>query len=318
MKNIIHVAAAAIVNENGEVLITRRAEDAHQGGLWEFPGGKLEAGETVEQALVRELDEELGIQLRSFRPLIKVTHHYSDKSVMLDVWKVDDYNGTPTAQEGQPVRWHSIEQLDAAIFPAADVPIIQALNLPDKYMITGKFESLEQFTKHFSYAISRGIELIQLRLTSDWQFSSNENIAGEVIATATKLSQEADINLMFNVSGSIASLVEGKNIHLNSQSLALLDKRPDCKLLSASCHTVEELKKAESLGANFVVLSPVQFTNSHPDTEPLGWKKFSEMVSECNVPAYALGGVTSGDVEKAWMSGAQGIAAISALWNINR
>ena len=77
-------------------------------------------------------------------------------------------------------------------------------------------------------------------------------------------------------------------------------------------------EKAESLGANFVVLSPVQFTNSHPDTEPLGWKKFSEMVSECNVPAYALGGVTSGDVEKAWMSGAQGIAAISALWNINR
>ncbi len=315
MSKIIHVAVAVIVNDDNEVLISQRAVDAHQGGLWEFPGGKLEASETVEQALLRELDEELSIELTSYRPLIKITHHYADKSVLLDVWKVDGFIGIPTANEGQPVRWCAVDQLVATEFPAADVPIIQAVNLPEHYMITGKFETAEQFEQHFVQAMNKGIRLVQLRLTTDWLQAGNRKIADEVIEIAVELSRQSQAQLMFNLPDEISKTVDSENIHLNSRKLASLDCRPDCDLLSASCHTIGEMKNAEAMGADFILLSPVQATNSHPDVRPLGWKTFSEMVNEVNVPVYALGGVSRADTQQAWISGAQGIAAISALWD---
>ena len=315
MSKIIHVAAAAIVNDNNEVLISRRAVDTHQGGLWEFPGGKLEAGESVEQALLRELDEELGIELKSYRPLIKVMHHYADKSVLLDVWKVDSFTGTPTANEGQPVRWCSVDQLDAKEFPAADVPIIQAVNLPEHYMITGKFDTAEQFEQKFVQAIKNGIKLVQLRLTDDWLQAGNRKLADEVINIAVNLSKQSNVQLMFNLPDELSQIAKSYSIHLNSHKLASLSRRPDCDLLSASCHTIEEMKKSEELGADFIVLSPVQATSSHPDAQPLGWDTFSEMVTNINVPVYALGGVTRDNTRQAWLSGGQGIAAISALWD---
>lgn len=315
MSEIIHVAAAAIVNDKNEVLISRRAIDTHQGGLWEFPGGKLEAGETVEQALLRELDEELGIELKSYRPLIKIAHHYEDKSVLLDVWKVDDFTGTPVGNEGQPVRWCLVDQLDSEEFPAADVPIIQAVRLPEHYMITGKFDTAEQFERNFAQAINKGIKLVQLRLTNDWLQSDNRKLADKVIDIAVSLSRQSGIQLMFNLPDEISRAARSQSIHLNSHKLAGLNERPACDLLSASCHTVEEMKKAEELGADFIVLSPVQATSSHPDTQPLGWGRFSEMIANINVPVYALGGVARDDTKQAWLSGGQGIAAISALWN---
>jgi 8-oxo-dGTP diphosphatase len=316
MAELIHVAAAAIVNEKNEVLITRRADDVHQGGLWEFPGGKLEVGETVEQALIRELDEELGIQLQSCLPLIKITHHYPDKSVLLDVWEVKDYLGKPVANEGQPVRWCPIDQLDTKEFPAADVPVIRSLNLPEHYLITGKFDTVEQFEKHFFHAMKKGIKLAQLRLTNDWLLEGNKKMTKEVIEIAMRLADQSNAQLMFNLPDEISEVIKPVNVHLNSQKLAGLNKRPDCDLLSASCHTIEEMKKAEKFKADFIVLSPVQPTSSHPDTQPLGWDNFSEMISNVNVPAYALGGVTRDDTRQARLSGGQGIAAISALWNI--
>lgn len=317
MNELIHVAAAVIANKNNEILISQRAVDTHQGGLWEFPGGKLETGETVEQALVRELDEELGIQLKSYRPLIKVTHHYPDKSVLLDVWKVDNYLGTPAGKEGQAVRWLSVDKLDAEEFPAADVPIIQAVKLPEHYLITGKFDSPEQFEQHFIHAMNRGIKLVQLRLKNDWLQAGNKLLANQVIEIATHLSEQSGTQLMFNLPDEISEVVKPASIHLDSGKLMRLNKRPVCDLLSASCHTIEDLKKAEALEADFIVLSPVQATNTHPDAEPLGWGRFSEMVSNVNMPVYALGGVSRHDTEQAWLSGGQGIAAISALWNID-
>lgn len=316
MDEIIHVAVAIIVNKNNEILISQRPADAHQGGLWEFPGGKLEAGETVEQALVRELAEELSIQLNSYRPLIKVTHHYPDKSVLLDVWKVDEHHGNAIGNEGQPVRWLAVDKLDAREFPAADVPIIQALRLPEHYLITGRFDTAKQFEQHFTHAMERGIKLVQLRLTNAWLQAGNIKLADEVIEISKRLAIQSNARLMFNLPEEICEAVKPECIHLNSQNLKLLNERPDCDLLSASCHTIEDMQKAEELGANFIVLSPVQVTSTHPDATPLGWNKFAAMISDTNLPVYALGGVTRDDTRQAWLSGGQGIAAISALWNM--
>ncbi|MCW8922354.1 MAG: Nudix family hydrolase [Gammaproteobacteria bacterium] len=312
---VIHVAAAAIINNNNEVLISQRAPDAHQGGLWEFPGGKLESGESVQHALLRELGEELGIQANSCRPLIKVTHQYSDKTVLLDVWKVDDYTGQVVGKEGQAIRWLAVDQLNYVEFPAADVPVIKALKLPEHYLITGKFDSVEEFEQRLGAAIDRGIRLAQLRLTNDWLQTVDKKYAAEIIKLASNLCEQSRVRLMFNMPDELNHIIRPSCLHLNSRKLQQYSERPDCDFLSVSCHDTQEMIEAQKLGVDFMVLSPVQATATHPEITPLGWGRFAEMVDAVNVPVYALGGVSREDTEKAWLAGGQGVSAIGALWN---
>ena len=123
----LHVAVGVITDDRGRVLISRRAEDSHQGGLWEFPGGKVEPGESLADALARELREELDIEVRRSEPLIEIRHDYSDKAVLLDVHVVRDFGGNPSGLENQPLAWVSSENLHDYQFPAANKPIISAV-----------------------------------------------------------------------------------------------------------------------------------------------------------------------------------------------
>ena len=128
----LHVAVGVILDATNRILITRRAVDSHQGGLWEFPGGKVEVGESVEEALFRELHEELGIEVGVVCPLIEVVHDYGDKAVLLDVWVVRDFSGTAVGREGQPLVWAACGELEGYHFPEANLPILEAVkNLLD-------------------------------------------------------------------------------------------------------------------------------------------------------------------------------------------
>uniref|UniRef100_UPI0030EE1001 Nudix family hydrolase n=1 Tax=Pseudomonas guineae TaxID=425504 RepID=UPI0030EE1001 len=159
----IHVAAAVIRGEDGQILLAKRADDQHQGGLWEFPGGKVEADETVQVALARELEEELGICPSSSRPLIQVRHDYPDKQVLLDVWEVSTFTGEPHGAEGQPLAWVSPRQLGDYDFPAANRPIVAAARLPERYLITPDGLSGPQLLRGIQTALKNGIRLLQLR-----------------------------------------------------------------------------------------------------------------------------------------------------------
>ena len=311
----IHVAVAAIVNSRGEVLVSRRRQDGHLGGYWEFPGGKLEQGESIEDALDRELSEELGIAPLSSRPLIRARYHYPEKSVLLDVWRVDAYAGIPRGIEGQPLQWCNVSQLDATVFPPADLPVIKALDLPDRYLITGCFSGPADFEQRLAAALENGIELVQLRLTHDWLAASSEAQASEIIELCSRLCTGKGARLMFNVPAQLALPSSEAGLHLNSRRLMNTSSRPgNAALVSASCHNRQELERAQTVGVDFAVLSPVKTTGSHPQAKALGWEAFHALVDEINLPVYALGGLSPDDLQRSWKSGGQGIAAISALW----
>lgn len=125
--SLVHVAVGVVLDDSSRVLIARRAARSHQGGLWEFPGGKVESGETVLQALARELEEELGIRIAGSSPLLEVHHDYGDKAVLLDVHLVSEFSGTAQGLEGQPVSWVLVGELAKFEFPAANGPIVEAV-----------------------------------------------------------------------------------------------------------------------------------------------------------------------------------------------
>ncbi len=317
MTEIVHVAVAVIVNDLGQVCISFRHKDAHQGGLWEFPGGKIEQGETVEKALKREIKEELNLSILISRPLIKINYNYSDISVCLHVQVVQSYSGHTMSVEGQTVKWVSVPDLSNFNFPAANKPIITAIQLPERYLITGKFSSKKNFIYKLNNALENKIRLVQLRLKGD-DFPKIKN-PQQLIYDVSILCKQANAELLLNLSENWIKSIDLKEIefsgfHSDSMSLMRFSQRPEGKLFSASCHNERELEQALQLKADFVVLSPVQKTSSHPDMDAIGWQKFSELIEKIAVPVYALGGVSVVDLHLAWKSGAQGIAAISVLW----
>lgn len=308
----IHVAAAVIRDAHGRILLTKRAEHLHQGGLWEFPGGKLEPGENMEQALRREIMEELGLQLLGHRPLIRNLYHYPDKSVLLDVHLVTDYRGIPEGLEGQPLQWVEPENLSSYPMPQADIPVIRAITLPERYLITGPDPmQSKQFLDRLKQALDADLRLVQLRLGV-----VPEKSVLELGREALELCRSRDARLLLNGSPEMAQRIDADGVHLTSVRLLQMTQRPlpETSLVAASCHTKQELAHASALGLDFVVLSPVQETRSHPQARPLGWDGFGELVEEADMPVYALGGMQDGDLSRAWEHGAQGIAGISCFW----
>ncbi|MEW8260782.1 MAG: Nudix family hydrolase [Candidatus Thiodiazotropha taylori] len=308
----IHVAAAAILDESGRVLITQRAENTHQGGLWEFPGGKLEAGETADAALSRELEEELGIVPLATQPLIRIRHDYGDRHVLLDFYRVTAYRGEARGLEGQPLQWLSPAEMKPEAFPAADRPVITALKLPQHYLITGRdAEQSGEFLNRLSMAIERGIQLVQLRA-----HELSDSAYRQLLAEVLPLCRARGVKLLVNrPQGVLEWHSEADGLHLTAHQLQSLSRRPAAaELIGASCHRLEEVKMAERAGLDYVLLSPVQKTTTHPQADTLGWPRFTELVDQVNLPVYALGGLCAEDLPKAVSSGAQGIAAISAFW----
>jgi len=312
--SVTHVVAAVISNQQGEVLIAKRPDDKHQGGLWEFPGGKLEETETPQQGLVRELNEELGITVKNSRPLIKFRYDYPDKTVLLDVWRVNDFSGDAHGREGQAVEWVLPEDFDGYEFPVANRPIISAARLPDCYMVTPEPdpENLDEYLSKLKQALESGVRLVQYRAK---KLSSEQllSVGKEVI----QLCETYNAQCIANMSIEDALSISAHGAHLNSQRLFDYDQRPVSKnsLLVASCHTLEDLKQAQRIDADFVVLSPVKATASHPDATPLGWQRFAELVNDVAIPVYGLGGMHVDDIDDALNAGGQGIAAIRSLWS---
>jgi len=326
LQNILHVAVVAILKAD-RVLISKRAKEAHQGGLWEFPGGKVETGEDIETACVREIQEELGIRLVESRPLIKILHHYADKSVLLETRLCSVFEGReyPLTDEqygleGQQVKWVQLKKLNNYQFPEANQSIIYALTLADKYVISPDCSGIEveQFIERFRENCSY-YSLIQLRVKS---------LKGEqlqlLIKSCAAIAKKAGVRLLLNSDciNMAGDNIDCDGIHLTSTHLydnnfvgSIRQRFPE-KIISASCHQNSDIEQANRCELNFIVISPVQKTMSHIQQIPIGWKSFESLTNRANMPCFALGGMKKNDICLAQEHGGQGIAGISALWKL--
>jgi 8-oxo-dGTP diphosphatase len=304
----VRVAVGAIRNSFDQVLIALRAPHKHQGDLWEFPGGKIEPGESCEQALARELEEELGITPVKSKPLIKIPFDYGDKSVVLEVREVLEYRGALYGREGQPLRWVHPVRLGEYAFPAANQRIVKALQLPNLAAITGDFADEVHFIAGLERAVARGVGMIQIRPTTP-SFMDLLPLLRRTLDAYGGL-----VTVSSSIDRSLWSEVPG--LHLRSRDLMSLSSRPisgDC-WLGASCHSLAELAQAALIQADFVFLSPIRQTTSHPSADALGWDGFTSLVQHCDLPIYALGGLSLGDIAQAKSLGARGVAGISMFW----
>ena len=308
MTRYTHVAVAAVVDGQGRILISQRPGHVHQGGLWEFPGGKLEADEAAETGLMRELHEELGITVQAARPLIRVYHAYPDKSVLLDVWRVTRYSGKPEGLEGQPIEWVATGDLRDYRFPVANDPIIKARQLPDRYLITP--EPGPGFLAKLERVLAGGISLVQLRAKA-MSPADYRALVPEVLSVC----RAANARLLLNADPQLAQELDADGVSLSSARLMALAERPVAlKLVAGSCHTRAEVEHACALGLDFVAVSPVQATRSHPGAVVLGFDGLRALTELAAVPVYALGGMGEADLDTAFRHGAQGMAAIGGLW----
>ncbi|MCH6482970.1 Nudix family hydrolase [Pseudoxanthomonas sp. LH2527] len=306
----IHVMAAVITDARGRILLARRTEGRDLAGRWEFPGGKLEPGETAEDALVRELREELGIEARVGEHLISVPQQYPDKRLCLEVRHLTGWEGTPRGHEGQALAWVAPDKLTRYDMPPADRPVVAALLQPDRYLVTPEPEDPARWLASLEQALAQGIRRVQVRV---------RNLSGDawraLAAEAVARCRAADAEVLLNGDIGLARDLQ-VGVHLRAAQLVELGARPlpDGLPVAASCHTAADLQQAEALGCDFALLGSVHSTPSHPDGEPLGWPGFARLREGGSLPLYAIGGMTTDHIADARRQGAQGIAAIRGLW----
>lgn len=304
----LQVAIGVIKDQHGKILISLRRNAVHQGGLWEFPGGKIEAGESGEQALARELHEELNISVQNLEPLIKIQHQYTNLNVLLEVWTITSFLGNPVACEGQVIKWISLDELQNYCFPKANKAIINAIKLPAEYAILNADK--ESFLiPELNSILNHGVKLIQARIKS-----LSANAVMRFFELAIPLCKAKGACLLVNSAVKNFAQTGAEGLHLTAKDLLTLNHKPQgYTWVSASCHYLFELQHAELIGVDFVVLAPVLATKTHPKTPVLGWDELKTLIHQVNIPVFALGGMTRQKLVIAKQSGAQGIAGITAF-----
>ncbi|SFW35698.1 Nudix family hydrolase [Luteibacter sp. UNCMF366Tsu5.1] len=304
----MHVVAGVLVDGNGRVLIAQRPPGKHLAGLWEFPGGKLESGESAMSALERELDEELGIAVdpHTFEALIRIPWRYGERAMLLEAMVVRAWTGEPKALDAAAIAWRDPASIDPTMLAPADRPILAALRLPLHYLVSPAGAPPDRVSEWIAEALARGERLMQVHLPGHPDDVVRSVVAG---ALAEVRRHGAHVLLYGDVEGAEALSV---GVHLDSSQLRGWTERPLPlgTLVAASCHDADDLAHAVRLGCDFATLSPV-LAGSASGHEPLGWPRFARLAEAASLPVYALGGVGADDLGEARMHAAQGIAGMS-------
>lgn len=303
-QRITEVAVAIFVKADGSFLLSSRPEGKPYADYWEFPGGKIEAGESVLQALQRELMEELNVSITRATPWFTFLMHYTHAAVRLHCWRVTEWHGEMRGMEAQQFAWQRLEAITVAPILPGCVPIFNALALPPVYAITDATEvGVEVYLTRLKQALKNGVKMIQIR--------EKNMLRDQVIRFATRIIKIAHAHhakVLINSDIELAREIGADGVHLTARQLNQCTSRPDVVVVAASTHCREEIERAAELKLDFVVLGAVKPTPTHPDEMPLGWERFAAIVEATPLPVYALGGLSPGDLLTAMAHGAHGVA----------
>lgn len=296
---------------DGSFLLAQRPAGKVYSGYWEFPGGKIEPGESPSQALRRELEEELGITALCVYPWLTRVFTYTHATVRLHFQRVVQWRGEPQSRESQAFAWQKPGAPSVSPMLPANAFVLKALELPVQYAITNASESGEQQAlERLDLALSRGLKLVQVR-EKLLKRAALESFAAEVVRRC----HANGARVLINGDADLACRIGADGVHLPAACLVEASARPSgLSWCGASCHDRREIERAEAIGVDFIVLGPVKRTASHPQAKPMGWEHFRELASRASIPVYALGGMLSSDLEEAWRNSAHGIAMQRGAW----
>ncbi len=308
---MVEVAAGIIVSPDGTILLGKRPEGKPYPGYWEFPGGKIEAGESALEALKRELKEEIGIAPHHLHPWISRVFHYSHATVKLNFFKILGWDGEPEGLENQELSWQDPHAVNVFPLLPANAPILRSLRLPPVYAITNADAlGIEVQLAKLESALKNGLKFVQVR-ENEMDRETLKHFALNVMS----LANESGAKVMVNSEVELAHEIRAHGVHLTSKQLMHVSVKPDFDWCGASVHSRKELDKAVSLGLDFAVLGHIKETLSHPGIDGIGWEKFSEIAGGCPIPVYALGGLAAADLLHAQQCGAHGIATMRSAWD---
>jgi 8-oxo-dGTP diphosphatase len=309
----LRVAAGLLRDPRGRILVQQRLPGRHLAGLWEFPGGKCEPGETAAAALRREWQEELGVRVQAATRILSIDHGYADCRIRLTTFRIERWSGKPASCEGQPLRWVMPAELARLPLPAANGPIANAARLPPLYLISPDPESparIPECVARVDRALRQGgLQLLQVRAPR-LPRAAFLDYARALIGSAASRGAEVLVNAPAEWLGELPPT--GR--HLGQRVLESLQARPECAgWCAASVHDRESLLLAARLGVDFVVAGPVRPTSTHPGAPGIGMAAFAALCAQAPVPVYALGGLDATDLPAVQALGGQGVAAIRGL-----
>ncbi len=306
----VDVAAGVLIGGDGQVLLAQRPVAKVYAGYWEFPGGKVEQGETPRVALDRELHEELGIRVTCAYPWLTQIFEYPHATVRIFFYRVTAWEGVMVPREHQALEWQRPERMTLAPMLPANTPLLRALEIATEYAISNVAEVGERdFLKSLERRLSRGLKLVQL--LEELPDRAGLRALGQRVLALCRLH---GARLLVNADMQVAQEIGADGLHLSGAQLAQLEERPHFAWVGATCHDEGELTKAASLALDFVVLGPVVEAATANERVAIGWQRFSRLIENYPLPVFAAGGLTRAYLETAWTHGAHGIAARRTAW----
>ena len=306
----IEVAVGILEDAQGRVLIAQRPIGKAYAGYWEFPGGKIESGETVERALARELHEELGVQVQVCEPLLTLVHRYPEYTVRLQIRRVRGFSGEARSREQQALSWVNPDELNQWRLLPADGPVVQAIRQPPHYVFTPSDWDVNLTPEALDSLPERALLRLRLPALSDEQY-------GQMAAEVLPWCQVRNLTLMLDRGPELVERLGGCGLHYTEQALqgaAARSRLPAHWTVAGSVHDAEGLALAAER-ADLAVLGPVLATQTHPQAQGLGWPQFSGLCESARLPVYAIGGVSVEQVSHVRSHGGQGVAGIRTYWS---
>lgn len=311
MTGVVEVAVAVLIRADGRVLLARRPSDKVYSGYWEFPGGKVEPSEPVLSALEREIREELGVNVVQAWPWIVRQFSYPHALVRLNFFRVTAWTGELVPVEGQELSWQDPAAIDVSPMLPANGPLLKALQLPFEYAITQAGAlGVPEFMRRLESRLGSGLRFIQVR-----EPGMDARLKRDFLDSVLRAAKAHDAKVLVNTDIDLAISSGSDGVHLNSRQLSTLAQKPAVAWCGASCHTAEDLRRAEALGVDFAVLGAVRHTLSHPGGDPMGWEAFGRLIKGASIPVYGIGGLTLADRDDCLRQGGQGIAMIRGSWH---